>query len=209
MWTDEANFYLCGQVNTHNCRIWDVNNPHAFLEAPLHAEKVTVWCGFTSDFIIGPYFYQKFNDQDDIVSVTVNGARYREMLEDYVMPELAARNALNVIWMQDGAPPHVTNDVMDFLEERFGNQIISRRSEHAWPPRSPDLTPCDFFLWGYLKSIVYKNGPPASMPDLLLAITRAVESLTPAMLRKSVHHTVTRMQAVLDNGGGHFEHLLC
>jgi hypothetical protein len=22
-----------------------------------------------------------------------------------------------------------------------------------WPPRSPDLTPCDFFLWGYVKEM--------------------------------------------------------
>ena len=25
-----------------------------------------------------------------------------------------------------------------------------------WPPRSPDLTPCDYLLWGHLKSIAYK-----------------------------------------------------
>ena len=24
-----------------------------------------------------------------------------------------------------------------------------------WPPRSTDLTPCYFFLWGYIKSKVY------------------------------------------------------
>jgi hypothetical protein len=28
-----------------------------------------------------------------------------------------------------------------------------------WPPRSPDLNPCDFYLWGKLKSVVYANNP--------------------------------------------------
>ena len=37
------------------------------------------------------------------------------------------------------------------------NGIISK---NLWPPRSPDLTPADFFLWGLSKSKVYKNTPP-------------------------------------------------
>ena len=37
-------------------------------------------------------------------------------------------------------------------------QGLSKRFEHLvlWPPRSPDLTPCDFFLWGYVKDNAYK-----------------------------------------------------
>ena len=37
-------------------------------------------------------------------------------------------------------------------------QGLSKRFEHLllWPPSSPDLTPCDFFLWGYVKDNAYK-----------------------------------------------------
>ena len=37
-------------------------------------------------------------------------------------------------------------------------QGLSKRFEHLllWPPRSPGLTPCDFFLWGYVKDNAYK-----------------------------------------------------
>ena len=37
-------------------------------------------------------------------------------------------------------------------------QGLSKRFEHLllWPPRSPDLTPCDFFLRGYVKDNAYK-----------------------------------------------------
>ena len=34
-----------------------------------------------------------------------------------------------------------------------------------WPPRSPDSTPCDFFLWGHLKNEVYKT-PPTDLQEL-------------------------------------------
>ena len=34
---------------------------------------------------------------------------------------------------------------------------MGRRGSHEWPARSPDLTPCDFFLWGWLKEQVYST----------------------------------------------------
>ena len=38
------------------------------------------------------------------------------------------------------------------------------------PPRSPDLTPCDYFLWGHLKSKVYLT-PPQDVEELRERIT--------------------------------------
>jgi hypothetical protein len=34
------------------------------------------------------------------------------------------------------------------------------------PPRSPDPTPCDFFMWGYVKDQVYVPALAASIPEL-------------------------------------------
>ena len=59
LWTDEAHFHLNGQVNTHNCHILESENPRAIHQVPLHPPKVTVWCGFTATFVIGPYFFEK------------------------------------------------------------------------------------------------------------------------------------------------------
>ncbi|GBM63013.1 hypothetical protein AVEN_12287-1 [Araneus ventricosus] len=42
LWSDEAHFFLNGHVNTHNCRIWAEETPHAIQEQPLHPDKVTV-----------------------------------------------------------------------------------------------------------------------------------------------------------------------
>ncbi|GFX22987.1 DUF4817 domain-containing protein [Trichonephila clavipes] len=54
LWTDEAHFSLHGDVNNHNCPIWATSNPRDYTQKSLHSPKVTVWCGFTGSFIIGP-----------------------------------------------------------------------------------------------------------------------------------------------------------
>jgi hypothetical protein len=45
---------------------------------------------------------------------------------------------------------------MEMLKQFFDDRIISK---NLWPLRSPDLTPPDYFLWGYLKQGVYSNRP--------------------------------------------------
>ncbi|CAF4941144.1 unnamed protein product [Rotaria sp. Silwood1] len=55
---------------------------------------------------------------------------------------------------QDGAPPHYGEIVRDYLDDIFVDWI-GRRGTVEWPPRSPDLTPCDFSLWGIMKDRVY------------------------------------------------------
>ena len=51
------------------------------------------------------------------------------------------------------------------------------------PPRSPDATPCDFFLWGYVKDQIYVPPLPASIPELKVRIRTAIETITADMLQ--------------------------
>ena len=60
-----------------------------------------------------------------------------------------------VIFMQGGAPPHFSCFMTDVLNERFPDAWIGRGGPIPWPPPSPDLSPLDFFLWGYFKNLVY------------------------------------------------------
>jgi hypothetical protein len=53
-----------------------------------------------------------------------------------------------------------------------------------WPMRSPDITPLDFFLWGYVKVIVYRT-PVTSLNELKLRIVAAIETVTPQMLENT------------------------
>ena len=58
IFSDEAHFHLGGYVNKQNCRIWGSEQPHANVERPMHPPRVTVWCGFWSGGIIGPFFFE-------------------------------------------------------------------------------------------------------------------------------------------------------
>ena len=55
-------------------------------------------------------------------------------------------------------------------------QGLSKRFE-LWPPRSPDLTPCDFFLWGYVKDNAYKPPLPQNVRELQDRIPAAVQTI--------------------------------
>jgi hypothetical protein len=61
-----------------------------------------------------------------------------------------------IIFQQDGAPPHWNTIVRDALEKHYPGRWIGRGGPISWPSRSPDISPLDFFLWGYVKDIVYK-----------------------------------------------------
>ncbi len=63
-----------------------------------------------------------------------------------------------MIWQQDDAPPHYGKIVRDYLDDAFV-RWIGRRGTVEWPARSPDLTPCDFSLWGIVKDHVYAQNP--------------------------------------------------
>ncbi|KAJ8938495.1 hypothetical protein NQ318_020811 [Aromia moschata] len=70
-------------------------------------------------------------------------------------------------FVYDGAPPHFSIMVRDFLNHQYPNKCIGRGNNcpQVWPPRSPDFNKCDFFLWGTLKEFVYSS-PVASRAEL-------------------------------------------
>ena len=80
IFSDEAHFDLGGYVNKQNCRIWGTENPQAYIEKPTHPKRDTVWCGFWSRGIIGPFFFSKMSKER---LVTINGDRYRAMLNEF------------------------------------------------------------------------------------------------------------------------------
>ena len=68
-------------------------------------------------------------------------------------------------------------NVRDRLNEVFGNnRVVGLGHDVEWPPRSPDLTPCDFFLWGYIKSKVFVN-PPQTIHNLRQKIINEFNAL--------------------------------
>ena len=84
IFSDETHSDLGGYVNKQNCRIWGTGDPYAYIKKPTHPQRVTVWCGFWSRSIIGPFFFE--NKQGE--TVTVNGDRYRGMLNEFLFTKI-------------------------------------------------------------------------------------------------------------------------
>jgi len=78
---------------------------------------------------------------------------------------------------------------------------------HSWPPRSPDMISCDFFLWGYVKERVYVPPLPADLDEPTNRITAAVKSVIEDTLRLVWDEFSFRVDVVRTAGGGHMEHL--
>lgn len=112
------------------------------------------------------------------------------------------------MWYQhDGCPAHFSQRVRRFLDGNYRNRWIGRGSLFPWPPRSPDLTVLDFYLWGRLKDIVYKTRP-TTRDDMKVRIVNAVNSISRAEIETAISSTRTRINSCISQNGGHFEHLL-
>ncbi|GFW84014.1 putative DD41D transposase [Trichonephila clavipes] len=180
LFSDEAHFWLNGYVNKQNCRIWSEANPQVYVKTPLHPEKLTVWWALWAGGIIGPYFFK--NDEGH--NVTVNGDRYRAMITNFFIPELNNHDVQELWFQQDGATCHTARATIDLLKDTFGDRLISRFGPVNWPPRSCDLTPLDYFLWGYVKSLVYAD-KPQTLDHLEDNIRRVIADIRPQILEKS------------------------
>ena len=199
IFSDEAHFHLCGYVNKQNFRIWAEENPLEIHEKPLHSEKVTVWCAMTHNVIIGPYFFEG----------TVDGEAYRHMILNFMIPELnrQGKAIANMWFQQDGAPPHTSLETRAVLRRYFEGRLISRFGDIHWPPRSPDLTPPDFFLWGFLKSKVYQNSPQ-NLDQLKANITHEIRAIQARTLDTVIKNVFKRAESVIEANGGHLKDVI-
>lgn len=198
IFSDEAHFEIGGYVNKQNCRIWGEENPRLIYERPLHPKRVTVWCALWYAGVIGPYFFENAGGE----AVTVNGNRYRAMITEFLWPELSNIGLKNMWFQQDGATPHFANQTIALLKEKFNGRVISRNGDVNWPARSCDLTPLDFFLWGYVKSQVYKNNPH-SINKLKDEIIRVIREIEPQLCQRVIENFNKRLDICGNARGGH------
>lgn len=207
--TDEATFWLNGHVNRSNVRYWAEENPHILFETQTqYPQKLNVWCGIFGDHIIGPFF----------IDGTLDGDKYLQLLEEAIDPRITeivetdvtllgdpVYDENKITFQHDGCPAHFSHQVTQYLNHNYPLRWIGRGGPILWPPRSPDLTPLDFFLWGHLKSVVYKS-KVHSLEELRQRIVDECAKITPAMLQKVRAAFEDRMYYCLAENGSHFEH---
>ncbi|GFU45681.1 uncharacterized protein TNCV_4223741 [Trichonephila clavipes] len=81
------------------------------------------------------------------------------MITNFFIPELNNHDVQELWFKQDGATCHTARATIDLLKDTFGDRLISCFGPVNWPPRCCDLTPLVYFLWGYVKSLVYADKP--------------------------------------------------
>lgn len=189
--TDEAWFYLNGYVNSQNSRQWSCNNPHLIEEATLHPAKVGIWAAMSGKRIFTVFF-----------DSTVTSEVYCGFVDRFV-ETLTEEEIFRGWFQQDNATAHTANRTMNQLRMYFGDRVISKG---LWPPRSPDLSPPDFFLWGYLKDRVYQS-KPQTLNALRQCITEKIAEIPFQMLNAVSGSVISRIQMCIAVNGAHFQHL--
>ena len=134
--------------------------------------------------------------------------RYLKILNDIIIPHLQDEfgDRLNRLWLaQAGVPAHRCIIVRDRLNEVFNNRVIALGRETEWPPKFIDLTPCDFFLWGYINNKVFTT-PPHNLNDLRNGIITGFNELKQhrQIISKSAK-AIRRAELCVERNGGHVE----
>jgi hypothetical protein len=203
LFTDEAGFTKNGIVNFHNTHVWSDENPHVIEEfRDQHQFRINVWAGIVGDRIIGPY----------VLPNRLTGAIYHQFLSNelpIMLEEIPLLQRQRMWFMHDGAPPHFLHIVRRHLTQAFNVQWIGRGGPVAWPARSPDLNPLDFWLWGHLKTLVYST-PVDDIQTLQDRIFNACRQISnqPGVFERVRDSLRRRIETCVRVNGNHIEQIL-
>ena len=97
----------------------------------------------------------------------------------------------------------------EYLDECFPNRWLGRGGPIAWPLRSPDHTPLDYYLWGHMQTLVYET-KVESRAALCDRISAAAEHIRnhPDNVASATESLLMCTEKCIVAGGGHFEQLL-
>jgi len=202
LWTDESCFTTAGVPNRKNLHYWSIANPEKYLEIKRSGRRsLNVWCGLKNNKILGPIFYQN----------TMTGDSYLRILRDDVeelIDNMPLNEAVQIVWQQDGAPPHNVAQVRDYLNNKY-QRWIGKYGTIIWPPNSPDLALPDTFLWGHLKNKIYfrRHENVNIIKEEIRAEINNINTNHPDWITNALNKLKRGYQLCIQMNGGHFQHL--
>lgn len=203
LWTDESKFDKEGIVNYHNLHNWAEKHQNPHVKRPRGFQRrfsVNVWAGLIGNKLIGPHYLPD----------NINGANYLQFIIND-LPDLVEevfQEDRPIVFQHDGCPAHWSVAVREHLNNAFPNSWIGRGGPIPWPPRSPDLTPIDFHVWGRAKELVYVT-EVQNREDLINRINAAfVKMKAEMLLRVTTVEIRNRCRECIRNQGQQFEQLL-
>ena len=109
-----------------------VKNTREMVQKSRGTAKVNVWCALSHNEVKGLFFFHE---------PTVRKENYLDMLAEYAMPIITDGENEGVIFQQDGAPPHRSLLVTEFLDEKLPGRWCGWKGGEVWRKwlaRSPD-----------------------------------------------------------------------
>lgn len=193
---DESWFYHRKLAHKQNNKSWvgEGETPRTFVRREMHEAKTMFSVFFKSTGLV----YITYMDKGR----TIDNQFY---IENCLKPVVSSINAsrpksgtTNVKFHHDNARPHIHRNVISYLEEQ--NIRIIRH-----PPYSPDLAPCDFWLFDHIKQRLTDHKDSKS---LLKAITGEMKQISRLEYLKTFEKWVERMNLCIQHHGEYFEHLI-
>ena len=162
---------------------------------------MNIWCGVLGNWLIGPFVFHN----------NLAGNAYEAFLRNELpgwLEDIPLMVGRQMYFQHDGAPPHYTRHVTEYLNESFPNRWLGRGGPVAWAPRSPDLTPLDYYLWGHMKTLVYETKAEsiATLQDRIFGAAEHIRN-HPDNVASATQCLLMRAETCLASGG-HFEQLL-
>ena len=143
-----------------------------------------------------------------VLQMTVTSSRYLTVMKKFAA-RLRRRNVdFESQWFQqDGAPAHTATASRRWIRDKFGGNVISLKEAFEWSPHSPDLNPCDFFLWGHLKDCIYRN-KPTTLQQLKENVLQYSRDIDQHLCERVIQSFKKRMKVCVQRKGRHLEHVI-
>ena len=202
LFSDEASFTRDGVNKLRKVHTWSHDNPHETSVTDFQRRfTVNVWCDVLRNKLIGHFVFDNLtgNAYEVFLRNELPG-----LLED--IPLMIRRQ---IYFQHDGAPPHYTLHVRDYLNESYTNRWLGRGGPIPWPPRSPNLTHLHFYIWGHMKTLVYETNVDsrAALSDRIFAAAEHIRNHL-NNIGSATQSLLMRAENCITAGGGHFEQLL-
>jgi len=172
LFSDVASFTRDSVNNLRKVHTWSHDNPHETSVSKFQRIfTVNVWCGVLGNRLIGPF----------VIGNNLTGNVYEVFVWNelpVLLEDIPLMRGSQMYFQHDEAPPHYTRHVRDYLNESFPNRWLGRGVPVTWPPRSPDLTPLDYYLLGHMKTLVYetKVDSNAALRDRIFAAAEHIRN---------------------------------
>ena len=127
-------------------------------------------------------------------------------------PSKFLQNIPTFIFQHDGSPANFHCEVRQYLNTVLPGRWRGRASGNnqplmLWPPRFPNIRPCDFFLREYVKDRVFLPPLPRDLAELKSRIIAAVKNIDAPMLTRVWQELEYRIDVCRVTRGAHIEHL--